>query len=86
MWLQVWLLRDFQLELKDEADRPLTPTQYLEECLRAQPGASAAVAEQNATRAVRRATRPHRPHRRPAPPAPPARTARPRPICPETPG
>jgi hypothetical protein len=48
----VWLLRDFQLELKDEAGRELTPTQYLEECLRAQPGTSAAVAEQNSTRAA----------------------------------
>ena len=58
MWLQVWLLRDVQLELKDEADRPLTPTQYLEECLRAQPGASAAVAEQNSTRMPHRARTP----------------------------
>ena len=48
----MWLLRDFQLELKDAAGRELTPTQYLEECLRAQPGTSAAVAEQNATRAA----------------------------------
>ena len=48
----MWLLRDFQLELKDAAGRELTPTQYLEECLRAQPGTSAAVSEQNATRAA----------------------------------
>ena len=48
----LWLLRDFQLEPKDQAGRELTPTQYLEECLRAQPGTSAAVAEQNSTRAA----------------------------------
>ena len=47
-----WLLRDFQLELTDEQGRPMTAQQYLEECLRAQPGASAAVREQNATRAA----------------------------------
>jgi hypothetical protein len=43
----LWLLRDFQLELKDAAGREQTPTQYLEECLRAQPGTSAAVCKQN---------------------------------------
>lgn len=47
-----WLLRDFQLELADEQGRPMTAQQYLEDCLRAQPGTSAAVKEQNATRAA----------------------------------
>ena len=55
-----WLLRDFQLELKDEAGRPMSAGEYLEDCLRAQPGASAAVSEQNATRAAIRRLFPQR--------------------------
>ena len=46
----VWLLRDFQLKLQDAHGEQVTPDQYLEECLQPQPGASAAVAEQNVTR------------------------------------
>ena len=48
----VWLLRDFQLELESANGQPMTPSEYLEECLRPQPGKSAAVAEQNATRSA----------------------------------
>ena len=47
----VWLLRDFQLELTAaDGVTPLSPTEYLEECLQPQPGKTPAVAEQNATR------------------------------------
>ncbi|KAL1519577.1 hypothetical protein AB1Y20_023091 [Prymnesium parvum] len=46
----IWLLRDFQLELVDEAGRPISEQQYLEECLKPKEGASAAVKEQNDTR------------------------------------
>ena len=45
-----WLLRDFQLELTSSDGREMTPDQYLDECLRPQPGSSAAVREQNETR------------------------------------
>ena len=52
----VWLLRDFQLELTAaDGHTPLSPTEYLEECLKPQPGASAAVREQNETREALRA-------------------------------
>ncbi|EOD33606.1 hypothetical protein EMIHUDRAFT_229564 [Emiliania huxleyi CCMP1516] len=47
----VWLLRDFQLDLLDEAGRPISEDEYLEDCLRQKPGSSAAVREQNETRA-----------------------------------
>lgn len=56
----VWLLRDFQLELKDEAGGDLPADQYLEECLQAKPGSSQAVKEQNDTRAAIRKLFPHR--------------------------
>ena len=48
----LWLLRDFQLELKDESGRPITKDEYLDEALRPQRGTSAAAAELNATRAA----------------------------------
>ena len=48
----LWLLRDAQLDLTDEAGRPLTADAYLESCLRPQEGASAAVKELNQTRAA----------------------------------
>ena len=48
----LWLLRDFQLELKDEGGRPITKDEYLDEALRPQRGTSAAAAELNATRAA----------------------------------
>jgi len=56
----VWLLRDFQLELKNEQGKPMSAAEYLEDCLRAQPGASAAVHEQNTTRAAIRRLFPQR--------------------------
>jgi predicted nucleic acid-binding Zn-ribbon protein len=48
----VWLLRDFQLELESASGQDMSPSEYLEECLRPQPGSSAAVAEQNSTRSA----------------------------------
>ena len=45
-----WLLRDFQLELTSAEGREFSTDEYLEECLRPQPGKSAAVLEQNETR------------------------------------
>ncbi|EOD11037.1 hypothetical protein EMIHUDRAFT_470932 [Emiliania huxleyi CCMP1516] len=56
----LWLLRDFQLELEDEQGRPISPDAYLEQSLRAQPGSSAAVQEQNGTRAAIRDLFPRR--------------------------
>ena len=48
----LWLLRDFQLELADEAGQPISTDQYLESCLLPQPGSSAATKEQNQTRSA----------------------------------
>ena len=45
-----WLLRDFQLELTSADGHEMSSDEYLEECLRPQPGKSAAVKEQNETR------------------------------------
>ena len=47
-----WLLRDFQLELLDGDGAALTPDAYLESCLQPAKGTSAAIQEQNATRAA----------------------------------
>merc|ERR1719229_211441 len=33
----IWLLRDFQLDLVDEGGRPISPSEYLEQALRAAP-------------------------------------------------
>ena len=56
----VWLLRDFQLELQDEDGDALTSNEYLEQCLQQQKGSSAAVKEQNQTRAAIRQLFEHR--------------------------
>jgi hypothetical protein len=48
----VWLLRDFQLELAGSEGEALSTDEYLEDCLRPQPGSSAATQEQNRTRAA----------------------------------
>lgn len=46
----VWLLRNFQLELKDEEGKDISTNQYLESCLQPQRGQSSAIMEQNQTR------------------------------------
>ena len=56
----LWLLRDFQLELTDESGAEISADAYLETSLRPQPGSSAAVTEQNATRAAIAALFPRR--------------------------
>lgn len=46
----LWVLRDFSLDLIDDAGQRLTPTEYLESCLRQQDGFNSDVQSRNRTR------------------------------------
>jgi len=59
----VWLLRDFLLELADEEGRPITPDEYLEQCLRKRPPDGADAERSRAAREVREMLLRYFPHR-----------------------